>query len=62
MHVGGFRGRNPPIPGGVWGLVRQGNPWGERGDIGAVATDWPELPEAIKAGILAMVKAASPES
>src|SRR5271157_4735743 len=27
MHVGGFGGRNAPIPGGVWGLVRQGNPW-----------------------------------
>ena len=31
MHVGGFGGRNAPIPGGVWGLVRQGNPWGEAG-------------------------------
>jgi len=50
-----------PTRGGVWGLVRQGNPWGERGDIGAVAAAWPELPEAIKAGILAMVRAASGE-
>ncbi len=31
---------------------------GGSGDIGAVATAWPELPEAIKAGILAMVRAA----
>ena len=55
MHVGGFGGRNAPIPGGVWGLVRQGNPWGARGDIGAVATGWSELPEPIKASIEAMV-------
>jgi hypothetical protein len=28
-------------------------------DLAAVVTAWPELPEAIKAGILAMVRAAS---
>ena len=28
-------------------------------DLAAVVAAWPELPEAIKAGILAMVKAAS---
>ena len=49
MHAGGFRGRNAPIPGRVWGLVRQGNPWGGAGGFGIVATAWPELPEAIKA-------------
>ena len=61
MHVEGIGGRNAPIPGGVWELVRQRNPWGGRGDNGAVATAWPELPEAVKAGIVAMVKAALPE-
>ena len=30
-------------------------------DLAAVMAAWPVLPEAIKAGILAMVKAASPE-
>jgi hypothetical protein len=30
-------------------------------DLAAVAEAWPDLPEAIKAGIVAMVKAASPE-
>jgi hypothetical protein len=33
--------------------TRQSDP-----DLAAVAEAWPELPEAIKAGILAMVKAA----
>ena len=60
-----------PSLGGIWGSERA-NPWGslgagtprkplggERGDIGAVATAWPELPKAIKAGIEAMVKAAA---
>ena len=28
-------------------------------DLAAVVAAWPELPEAIKAGIVAMVKAAS---
>ena len=31
------------------------NPLGGAGDIGTVATAWPELPEAIRAGIVAMV-------
>jgi hypothetical protein len=31
-------------------------------DLAAVVDAWPELPEAIKAGIMAMVKAASKES
>jgi len=57
MRVGGIWGLVRQPLRGVWGLVRQGNPWGERGDIGAVATASPELPEAIKAGILAIVKA-----
>ncbi len=30
-------------------------------DLAAVVASWPELPEALKAGILAMVKAASVE-
>jgi len=38
MHVGGFGGRNAPIPGGVWGLVRQGNPRGNVG--GQCANPW----------------------
>ena len=54
---------------GIWGSERA-NPWGSlgvgtprkhlggAGDIGTVATAWPDLPEAIKAGIVAMVKAA----
>jgi hypothetical protein len=29
--------------------------------LAAVVDAWPELPEAIKAGIVAIVKAASPE-
>jgi hypothetical protein len=29
-------------------------------DLAAIVVAWPELPEAIKAGILAMVKAARP--
>ena len=31
-------------------------------DLAAVVTAWPGLPEAIKAGIVAMVKAARPQS
>ena len=31
-------------------------------DLAAVADAWPDLPEPIRAGILAMVKAASKES
>ena len=30
-------------------------------DLAAVVAAWPELPAAIRAGIVAMVKAASPE-
>jgi hypothetical protein len=40
------------------GWYAKETPGGERGDIGAVATAWPELPEAIRAGIVAVVKAA----
>ena len=39
-------------------MVRQGNPGGEWGGYRRRRDAWPELPEAIKAGILAMVKAA----
>src|SRR5208337_3756964 len=59
---GGFGGWNAPIPGGVWGLVRQGNPWGGRGGgagggiLAAVVAAWPGSPEAIRAGILALVR------
>ena len=45
---------------GSLGVERAETPGGERGDIGIVVTAWPELPEAIQAGIVAMVKAASP--
>jgi hypothetical protein len=31
-------------------------------DLAAVVDAWPDLPEAIKAGMLAMVKAFKPES
>jgi hypothetical protein len=31
-------------------------------DLAAVVEAWPELPDALKAGILAMVKAFKPES
>jgi hypothetical protein len=30
-------------------------------DLAVVVDAWPDLPEAIKAGIMAMVKAASPD-
>jgi hypothetical protein len=30
-------------------------------DLAAVVAAWPRLPEAIRAGIVAMIKAASPE-
>ena len=60
MHVGGIWGAETRQSlGGVRGLVRQRNPWGARGDIGAVVAAWPHLQEAIRAGIVAMVKAAS---
>ena len=57
------------LSGGIWGSERA-NPWGclgagtprkplgGSGDIGTVATAWPELLEAIRASILAMVMAA----
>ena len=58
IFLGGFGGWNAPIPGGVWGLVRQGNPWGgaRGGILAAVVAAWPGLPEAIRAGILALVR------
>ena len=59
MHAGDLGVEAQPIPGGVWGLVRQGNPWGGAGGYWRVVTAWPALPEAIKAGILAMVRGAS---
>jgi hypothetical protein len=31
-------------------------------ELAAVVATWPELPEAIRAGIVAMVKAARPQS
>jgi hypothetical protein len=37
-----------------WSVLREA-----RGDLAAVVEAWPKLPDAIKAGILAMVKAAS---
>jgi len=60
MHVGGFGGSKRANP---WGSLGDGTPRKPLGggDIGAVATAWPELPEAIMAGIVAMVRAASPE-
>lgn len=33
-------------------------PWNSHHDLAAVVNAWPHLPEALKAGILAMVKAA----
>ena len=58
MHVGGFRGRNVPIPGGVWEMVCQGNPWGGAGGYRRRRGRPVKLPEAIRAGIVAMVRAA----
>jgi len=41
------------------GWYAKETPGGSGGDIGAVATAWPELPGVVKAGIVAMVEAAS---
>ena len=58
MHVGGIWGvetRQSLGESGCW--YAKETPGGERGHIGTVATAWPDLPEALKAGIVAMVKA-----
>ncbi len=59
MHAGdlGVEARQSLGESGGW--YAKETPGGERGDIGAVVTAWPALPEAIKAGILAMVRGAS---
>ena len=46
--------RVEPLPSYLPTDIRQSDP-----DLLAVAEAWPELPEAIRAGILAMVRAAS---
>ena len=57
-HVGDIRGRNAPNPWGSLGDGTPRKPRGASGDIGAVVAAWPELPEAINVGIVAMVRAA----
>ena len=57
MHVGGFGGGTRQSLGESSGWSAK-ETQGEQGGIGTVATAWPDLPEAIKAGILAIVRAA----
>ncbi len=59
MHAEGFGGSKPANRWGSLGAGTPRKPLGGRGVIGAIVAGWPELPEAIKAGMVAMAKAAS---
>jgi hypothetical protein len=56
--------QHPPVPEPVRTLRATRGSTGESGevdaDLTAVVDAWPELPEAIKAGIVAMIRAARP--
>jgi hypothetical protein len=56
--------QHPPVPEPVRILRATRGATGESGevdvDLTAVVDAWPELPEAIKAGIVAMIRAARP--
>ena len=65
VHPNSLSRQNPTVPGpsrslrATRGAARSCQPLATTGpDQAAVVDAWPELPEAIKAGIVAMVKAA----